>query len=80
MDAISFVLGVKSSQLRSSHLKELLYRSNAMQEQDADLENDEHDDDAEDENRASAGNASGAYVKAVYEMRDGTRVHFKRRY
>jgi len=30
MDAISFVLGVKSSQLRSSHLKDLIYRGGTI--------------------------------------------------
>lgn len=29
MDAISFVLGIQSSQLRSSSLKELIFHSNA---------------------------------------------------
>lgn len=30
MDAISFVLGVQSKQLRSSHLKELIFRKDAL--------------------------------------------------
>ncbi|ORY79404.1 putative cohesin complex subunit [Protomyces lactucae-debilis] len=34
MDAISFVLGIKSSHLRSSHLKDLVYRGNAAEEDD----------------------------------------------
>lgn len=70
MDAISFVLGVKSSQLRSSHLKELLYRSSAAQ--DASMNVSTFDVDIQQ--------ADGAYVMAVYEKSDGTRLEFKRRY
>lgn len=79
MDAISFVLGVKSAQLRSSQLKDLVYRgrrlakeggteqgSEAVQEQDS-------DDDDEGE-----GTAKKAWVLAVYVDADEKEWRFQR--
>ncbi|KAF9431252.1 Structural maintenance of chromosomes protein 1 [Podila epigama] len=76
MDAISFVLGVKSSQLRSSQLRELIYR-------------DRVDDSVESHNKA--GNSKTArhqpendsdprktWVMAVYHEDDGTEIKFLR--
>lgn len=76
MDAISFVLGVKSSQLRSSQLRELIYRDRS--------------DDAEDNARPGASKNARAtpsheadprktWVMAVYQKNDGTEVKFTRR-
>lgn len=76
MDAISFVLGVKSSQLRSSQLRELIYRDRS--------------DDTDDNTRPGASkNARAAssneadprktWVMAVYQRNDGTEVKFTRR-
>ncbi|TBU39664.1 condensin complex subunit SMC1 [Dichomitus squalens] len=69
MDAISFVLGVKSAQLRSSQLKDLVYRGRRLarnpEEEDggrAGQEDDEEEGEAEGE-----GDAKKAWVLAVYE-------------
>lgn len=71
MDAISFVLGVKSAQLRSSQLKDLVYRGRRLakapvdgSEPTQDQENDDEDDGAEDQRD---GSAKKAWVLAVYE-------------
>ncbi|KAK6460126.1 structural maintenance of chromosome protein 1, partial [Scheffersomyces coipomensis] len=64
MDAISFVLGVKSSQLRSQNLKELIYRGRKITSDTSvtDLEED----------------PIRAYVMAVYEKDDGEIIKLKR--
>ena len=58
MDAISFVLGIKSAQLRSSQLKDLVYRGRRLENGSADAsqlieeeedEDDEHEQETEDE-------------------------------
>ncbi|KAJ3297255.1 Structural maintenance of chromosomes protein 1 [Borealophlyctis nickersoniae] len=65
MDAISFVLGVKSSDLRSSQLKELIYRGGrAEQSEDA--------DEAEDTR------PTRAYVMALYRTSDDKELKFMR--
>ncbi|KAL5522775.1 hypothetical protein ACEPAG_8793 [Sanghuangporus baumii] len=67
MDAISFVLGVKSAQLRSSQLKDLVYRGRRLGKsatdasQTIDEEEDEEGDDVD---------ARKAWVLAVYEDHD----------
>ena len=48
MDAISFVLGVKSAQLRSSQLKDLVYRGRRLEKSSADA-SQLNDDDEEEE-------------------------------
>ena len=67
MDAISFVLGIKSAQLRSTQLRDLVYRGGA---QDID------DDDDEDMESQQARNA---HVTAIYEDDKGKEWRFKRR-
>lgn len=63
MDAISFVLGVKSAQLRSSQLKDLVYRGRRLSnEESASNGVDDGYDDDEGE-----GSAKKAWVLAVYE-------------
>ena len=76
MDAISFVLGVKSSQLRSSQLRELIYRDRS----------DETEDNARPgaskNARAASSNEADprkTWVMAVYQKNDGTEVKFTRR-
>ncbi|CEP08833.1 hypothetical protein [Parasitella parasitica] len=66
MDAISFVLGVHSSHLRSQTLKDMIYRSEALRK---------GDDDAP----ASGGRSPRkAHVTAVYENDQGREVQFMR--
>jgi len=60
MDAISFVLGVKTAQLRSSQLKDLVYRGRKLARPDG----EEGDDDDEDDE--GEGSAKKAWVMAVY--------------
>ncbi|KAF7730853.1 Structural maintenance of chromosomes protein 1 [Apophysomyces ossiformis] len=68
MDAISFVLGVHSAHLRSQNLKDMIYRSSALQQTD--------------DNNANGINSSrsprSAFVMAVYENDQGNEVTFKR--
>ena len=70
MDAISFVLGVRSAQLRSIQLKDLIYRAGARQQDEQqngdmtllDARHNDDDDDADDGQEA----AKKAWVMAVY--------------
>lgn len=69
MDAISFVLGVRSAQLRSIQLKDLIYRAGARQRDDQQngdvtLQDARHDDDDDAEDGQEA--AKKAWVMAVY--------------
>lgn len=78
MDAISFVLGVKSAQLRSTQLKDLVYRGRkaAQGQGEEDMEVDEETQeiaDTQDED------ARTAYVVAVYEDDEAKEWKFKRR-
>ena len=75
MDAISFVLGIKSAQLRSSQLRDLIYRGRAMQDDDDD---DEGDDSSALEWRAN--NPKRAWVMAVYKDDNGNEIKFHRRF
>jgi len=84
MDAISFVLGVKSAQLRSSQLKDLVYRGRRLakalvdgSEPTQDQENNEESDGAEDRRD---GSAKKAWVLAVYEDADKKEWLFQRTY
>jgi len=68
MDAISFVLGVKSAVLRSSQLKDLVYRGRKLARDsvegvdgNADGANEDEDEEGEGE-----GTAKKAWVLAVY--------------
>lgn len=74
MDAISFVLGIKSSQLRSAHLKELIYRGRVIQQSAVNGnagESDEEGDNGRDD-------PNSAWVMAVYENDQGDEQHWKR--
>jgi structural maintenance of chromosome 1 len=73
MDAISFVLGIKSAQLRSSQLKDLIYRGRAMQDDD-----EEVPDGMAIEGRTN--NPKRAWVMAVYKDDNGNEIKFTRRY
>lgn len=69
MDAISFVLGVHSSHLRSQNLKDMIYRSEAL------LEGGE---DAPSSSGGSGRAPRRAYVTAVYENDRGREIRFMR--
>ncbi|KJA20749.1 hypothetical protein HYPSUDRAFT_166635 [Hypholoma sublateritium FD-334 SS-4] len=73
MDAISFVLGVKSAQLRSSQLKDLVYRGRRLAAEDGSVPPDEEDEEVEGE-----GTAKKAWVMAVYVDTDKKEWRFQR--
>lgn len=89
MDAISFVLGIKSSQLRSSHLKELVYRGRVMKtskinddgsvvEPETNGTNGHANDDEDTLGRGSRNDPKTAWVMAVYEDDAGDEQKWKR--
>ncbi|KAJ2841817.1 Structural maintenance of chromosomes protein 1, partial [Coemansia brasiliensis] len=67
MDAISFVLGVRSGHLRSTHLRDLIYRGRAVSP---------HTEGAIDE--AGDQRARRAWVRAIYEDDGGSTIVFQR--
>jgi structural maintenance of chromosome 1 len=75
MDAISFVLGVKSAQLRSTQLRDLVYRGRKELQVEG--------EDVDDETQASAADvgpdARTAWVMAVYADDKDKEWRFKRR-
>lgn len=85
MDAISFVLGIKSSHLRSAHLKDLIYRGRVLQ---TSVINDDGSaqgptSEAQPVERTSTGSTSRsdpstAWVMAVYEDDAGDEQRWKR--
>ncbi|KAF9225691.1 condensin complex subunit SMC1 [Gyrodon lividus] len=81
MDAISFVLGVKSAQLRSSQLKDLVYRGRRLARGPLDgseaTEDQEEDASDADEDQGE-GSAKKAWVLAVYQDRDKKEWLFQR--
>ncbi|KAJ2928232.1 hypothetical protein H1R20_g8845, partial [Candolleomyces eurysporus] len=64
MDAISFVLGVKSAQLRSSQLKDLVYRGRRLANGTQTQEGAEEEEEGEGEGE---GTAKKAWVMAVFK-------------
>ncbi|KAK7967364.1 uncharacterized protein PG986_001641 [Apiospora aurea] len=90
MDAISFVLGIKSSHLRSSHLKDLVYRGRVLKtskindDGSADAPatnghtNGDANGDAQDSQRPGRGDPKTAWVMAVYEDDAGDEQRWKR--
>lgn len=77
MDAISFVLGVKSAQLRSSQLKDLIFRGRKMGRTDVDDEQEPTPEASDDEDRGE-GTATKASVTAIYEDGKGYEHRFQR--
>lgn len=76
MDAISFVLGVKSAQLRSTQLKDLVYRGRrAAQTENMDVDGHVNVEESTDE----TSDARTAYVMAVYEDEKAKEWRFRRR-
>ncbi|ODV59449.1 cohesin subunit SMC1 [Ascoidea rubescens DSM 1968] len=86
MDAISFVLGVRSSHLRSAHLKDLIYRGRIMSQKKSknkdnfqiDSESDIESDIDSISNSNYDYSPNSAYVMAIYEKNDGTLINLKR--
>lgn len=70
MDAISFVLGIKSNALRSGHLADLIYRGRVMK-------NGIGSDDIGGGNNGQS-DPKSAYVMAVYEKENGDVMELKR--
>lgn len=71
MDAISFVLGVRSNQLRSNDLKSLVYRGAIDFDDNQNLSVDLDEDSTSDD-------PNSAYVKAIYVKENGDTLEFKR--
>jgi structural maintenance of chromosome 1 len=90
MDAISFVLGIKSSHLRSTHLKDLVYRGRVLKTSKVNDDgsatapganghaNGYADDDDNDSRKTSRGDPKSAWVMAVYEDDAGDEQRWKR--
>ncbi|ETS80820.1 hypothetical protein PFICI_08349 [Pestalotiopsis fici W106-1] len=90
MDAISFVLGIKSSHLRSAHLKDLVYRGRVLKtskindDGSADtpaangVANGETNGIDQSEQRPTRGDPKNAWVMAVYEDDAGDEQKWKR--
>ncbi|KAI0063838.1 cohesin complex subunit psm1 [Artomyces pyxidatus] len=79
MDAISFVLGVKSAQLRSSQLKDLVYRGRRLAKDSAEGSSQAAgEDEEEDDGEEGEGTAKKAWVLAVYEDQDQKEWQFQR--
>ncbi|PPQ70346.1 hypothetical protein CVT25_000126 [Psilocybe cyanescens] len=76
MDAISFVLGVKSAQLRSSQLKDLVYRGRRLARDNA--EDSVAADEEEEEEEEGEGTAKKAWVMAVYADENKKEWKFQR--
>lgn len=80
MDAISFVLGVKSSQLRSTHLRELIYRGRVIKRSIAngDAQQNGDDDEANTQQSTQGSDPRSAWVMAVFEDDAGEVQKWKR--
>ena len=85
MDAISFVLGIKSSHLRSSTLKELVYRGRVMRKSTVNGQAETNGVNGHDEQDSSQINGTqerndprSAWVMAVYEDDAGDEQKWKR--
>jgi structural maintenance of chromosome 1 len=77
MDAISFVLGVKSAQLRSSQLKDLVYRGRRLAK-DGVEDGSEAAQEEEEEGEEGEGTAKKAWVLAVYVDAEDKEWRFRR--
>jgi structural maintenance of chromosome 1 len=79
MDAISFVLGVKSAQLRSSQLRDLVYRGRRLARDNGEGVSLPEEEDEEDEGEGE-GTAKKAWVLAVFEDEKKKEWLFQRTY
>ncbi|KAM0715829.1 hypothetical protein Q7P37_008343 [Cladosporium fusiforme] len=93
MDAISFVLGIKSSHLRSTHLRDLVYRGRVLKHSKIDANGDVveedgdgqangdaevEDDDQDTQASTQRNDPQTAWVMAVYEDDAGEEQRWKR--
>ncbi|KAG0249255.1 Structural maintenance of chromosomes protein 1 [Mortierella polycephala] len=80
MDAISFVLGVKSAQLRSSQLRELIYRDRKETSEDTSGHGAGSSRAAQKQRQTadSDSDARHTWVTAVYQKDDGSETQFSR--
>ncbi|RDW84530.1 hypothetical protein BP6252_02120 [Coleophoma cylindrospora] len=86
MDAISFVLGIKSSHLRSAHLRDLVYRGRVLKTSKinddgsaaAPAANGDASDGEGQSQRAARNDPKSAWVMAVYEDDAGDEQKWKR--
>ncbi|WVF72212.1 hypothetical protein IAT40_007024 [Kwoniella sp. CBS 6097] len=82
MDAISFVLGVKSVQLRSTQLKDLVYRgrraAQAEDDESIDVEEETQTQTQTQIQEGSENDARNAWVMVVYEDKAGKEWSFRR--
>ncbi|KAI0297775.1 cohesin complex subunit psm1 [Multifurca ochricompacta] len=67
MDAISFVLGVRSAQLRSSQLRDLVYRGRRLARDNGEGTSQPDREDEDEEEGEGEGTAKKAWVLAVFE-------------
>jgi structural maintenance of chromosome 1 len=80
MDAISFVLGVKSAQLRSTQLRDLVYRGRKAAQMDNDEAMDVDEEAGETLTQTENGtDARSAWVQAVYEDENRKEWKFRRK-
>ncbi|RYO90241.1 hypothetical protein DL764_008478 [Monosporascus ibericus] len=87
MDAISFVLGIKSSHLRSAHLKDLIYRGRVLKtskindDGSADPNTNGHTNghaNGDSQDKPTRSDPKTAWVMAVYEDDAGDEQRWKR--
>lgn len=82
MDAISFVLGIKSSHLRSSHLKDLVYRGRVLKHaiinEDGSATANGGDSTETTSSTQERNDPKSAWVMAVYEDEAGDEQTWKR--
>lgn len=78
MDAISFVLGVKSAQLRSSQLKDLVYRGRRLAKGSQEGSQAQQEEVDDDEGGEGEGTAKKAWVMAVIKDDDSKEWRFQR--
>ena len=80
MDAISFVLGVKSAQLRSSQLRDLVYRGRRLARDNGEGASLPEEEDEEEDEGEGEGTAKKAWVLAVFEDEKKKEWLFQRTY
>lgn len=81
MDAISFVLGIRSNQLRSAQLRDLVYRGRKAQQTEGEdgMDIDDAEEMQETSTSQTGADARSAWVMAVYEDDKGKEWKFRRR-